>query len=647
MTNPIDASAQHAHDSNEVTAPAKPSLRVSELGPSATREQDLANGPLLLGLGDGQDDHFAYPEMDLGSPASGIHRPEQSILPMMPPSLPRALATESLAQSTITESGASYSTPSGNLATVPIPPVLENSLIQDLIGSAIAPSWDPLPPWPRELAGPANADSIGSTVFPWSSEFSWKKSGLCFGDEPMKISRTPEDHYSKIDSGSESVLVGMGSYFEHSSPAESPGNLEAGSTICSTSSGTPSVSGITDSDTAMESFDNDPLIVMQQCVDWAVELLVDNFFRSYAPRSSKGRATGTSQTSIQAASDNRTVERPGPSREAKARYNPRKRKALGGDEGSEDEDPQRIRRTPTGSELAEDSLGWACPFVKWKPERYPCLVAPKEIRKLKGHIKNIHWNEHCDNCFITNPPAEHDSKVCIPSRPQPGFITEEMKAKIDQRESRLEPHKEQWYRIYRVLFPGEEELFETPYLDKQTKDYVLTAKEYRDSPDCDDIIEEASDELKLRGKTRERFRNSMRKSVVPKVVERMKLIDERKRLAESAQHDLQKADPTQYDLVDGSSSVETTAALNSGGQASGRSQGETITCHLFPEPEPPQASMFHAQLSVDESFVNSNGLGGCHDISDLEGSLGNLYSGFACDTSGNDFQFDGSLFELW
>lgn len=31
MTNPIDASAQHAHDSNEVTAPAKPSLRVSRL----------------------------------------------------------------------------------------------------------------------------------------------------------------------------------------------------------------------------------------------------------------------------------------------------------------------------------------------------------------------------------------------------------------------------------------------------------------------------------------------------------------------------------------------------------------------------------------------------------------------------------------
>jgi hypothetical protein len=90
----------------------------------------------------------------------------------------------------------------------------------------------------------------------------------------------------------------------------------------------------------MESFENDPLIVMQKCVVSVIELLVDDFFRSYAPQNSKGRATGTSQKSIQITSDNRTGESSRLTREGKNRPNPRKRKAIGGDEGSEDEDFQ-------------------------------------------------------------------------------------------------------------------------------------------------------------------------------------------------------------------------------------------------------------------------------------------------------------------
>jgi len=497
--------------------------------------------------------------MDLGSPASELHRPEESILPMMPPRLPRELATESLTQSTATEAGASYSTPS-------LAPDSNRSLRGESAGPPVAQS-----------------QCSESTVFPWSSEFSWNNSILCFGDYPLEIIRTPEDHYSKVDPGSESALsqphepaskvlaqhvpdddfiryglTGMGAYAEHSSLTELPDDLEAAFTICSTSSGTPSVSGTTDSDTAMECFENDPLIVMQKCVDWTVELLVDNFFRSYAPRSSKRRATGTSQTSILTPPCNRTGERPGPSRGGKARPNPRKRKAFGGDEGSEDEGSQRSRRTPTGIELAEDSLGWACPFVKWKPKEYDCLVAPKEIRKLKGHIKNIHWIEHCDNCFVARPPAPHDKKLCVPSRPGPGFITEEMKVKIEQRESCLDSHEGQWNRIYRVLFPGAK-LPKTPYLDKETKDYVMTAKEYRDSPDCEDIIEEELDHLNLRGKTRERFRNRMRESLVPKVVQRLKLTHEIS--AEMAQGGPQAVDPTLFDHIEGSSPRETNAAL--------------------------------------------------------------------------------------
>ncbi|KAJ4133435.1 hypothetical protein NW768_005020 [Fusarium equiseti] len=593
MSNPIDASAQHADDSRNVTAPTKPSLRVSELGSSATREQDLANGPLLLGLGDGHNDHAAYPEMDLGSPTPELYRPEESILPMMPPRLPRVTGTESLTQSTITESGPSYSTPPGSHAPASVRSLREES------------------------AGTPVTQCSGITVFPWSNEFSWNdKSGLCFGGDPLEISRTSEDHYSKVDPGSESAysqphepamkvfahhvpdddfirygLAGMGAYAEHSSPTELPEDLEAAFEICSISSGTTSVSGTTDSDTPMESFHNDPIIIMQQRVDCTVELLVDNFFRSYAPRSSKGRATGKARKGIQTTPDNSPSERPGPSREGKARPNPRKRKALVGDEGSEDEDSQRTSRIPAGIELAEDSLGWACPFVKWKPGMYDCSVAPKEIRKLKGHIKNIHWDEYCDNCFVKNPPARHDEQLCVPSQPGPGFITREMKDKIFQRESCLVPHKEQWNRIYGVLFPGEE-VCKTPYLDKETMDQVMTAKEYRDSLDCEDIIEEELAECNLRENTRKRVIKRIRKSLIPKLVQRIKLGLERETLAQLAQDDLQTAGPPQDDLLEGSSSGETPAALDSRGQASARSQDKIITNHLFPALEPPQASIY-------------------------------------------------------
>ncbi|CAG7556003.1 unnamed protein product [Fusarium equiseti] len=543
MTNPIDASTQHADDPNDATTPAKPSLRVSELGSSATQ----------------------HPAYDATEATTGIgYR--------------------------VTVSVYDYG---GRSITFYSNWELRNC--SKSISSWRFTSWRSN--WTSNCTMQGTSTPMAKTVFPWLSEFSWRESGLCFGDEPMKIIKTPEDHYSKIDSGSESVLVGMGSYFEHSSLTELSGSLEAGSTMCSISSGTPSVSGITDSDTAMESFQNDPLIVMQQCVDWTIELLVDNFFRSYAPRSSKGRATGTSPTSIQTAPCNRACERPGPSRGGKARPNTRKRKALGGDEGSEDEGSQRSKRTPTGIELAEDSLGWACPFVKWKPKRYNCLVAPKEIRKLKGHIKNIHWIEHCDNCFVTNPPAPHDKKLCVPSRPRPGFITEEMKVKIEQRESCLQSHEEQWNRIYRVLFPGAK-LPKTPYLDKETKDHVMTAKEYRDSPDCKDIIEEELNQLNLRGKTRERFRNWMRESLVPKLVQRLKLTHELS--AEMAQGDPQAVDPTLFDHIGGSSPREMNTALDSSGQTSPPSQGETITYDLFPGLEPAQDPMFRSQLSTED-----------------------------------------------
>lgn len=564
--------------------------------------------------------------MDLGSSASGLHRPEQSILPMMPPSLPRALATESLTQSTTTEAGASYSTPS-----------LAPASVRSLRG---------------ESDGPPVTQCSESTVFAWSNEFSWNDSGLCFGGDPLKISRTPEDHSSKVDLGSESAfsqshepatkvlahrvpdddfirygLAGMGAYAEHSSPTELPDDLESAFTICSIPSATPSISEATDSDLATDPFQKDPEITMHECVDWVIKLLVDVFFRSYAPQSSKGRATGKSQKGIQNASDNRAGEISGLSKEGKARANPRKRKALGDDEGSEDEGFQGRKRKPIGIELAEDSLRWACPFVKLDPKRYKCLVAPKEIRKLKAHIKNMHYGKQCERCFTVNPTAIHGKEYCTPSSQSPplGFITGGMKDELSQRVSRRDTHEKQWYRIWDVLFPGVKHC-ETPYLDKETVNSLRTAKEFSASPECEEVIQRHLTKWKFQGKFRKQVQDMIHKVLLLELVHLMQLFLSRDgNSAELVQGVPKETEPPRCDLIEGSGSEETTPALDSVPQPFQLSHSEIAAL------EPAQFSMPDFQPLSGELPVNGNASGCPPSMAGLEEPLGTFepeYSGF-------------------
>ncbi|KAF5236873.1 hypothetical protein FAUST_6288 [Fusarium austroamericanum] len=375
MSDHIDASTQHgAGDSPDTTAPTKHSLRALEpasSGPS-TREEDLANGPLLLALGDGlEEPTISHPEFYLASQYSDHHRPEESVIPFIPLRLPEALDIGAMTSSAMSQSGPSLSVPTESIPDTSHPP---RSLTEDILGISqplLLPTEDILSE-NRSLPLPASQvlndiksllaelnDSLvirDRDLFPFSRscEFSWRDSGLLFGGEPFEVTRTPNDAFSVVNAGS--------SY--------------ASSQSCSSSISTPSSSDTMDSDTTAEPSEPSRLIAMYSYADWVVELLIDDLYRSCAPQASNRRTTGASKKVSEGASNNPEGQKKGFNRKARSR----KRKALGGDGESEDEDPQDKKRK--SSDIGKDEKRWACPFVKWDPEEYRCNISPTQIRGL-------------------------------------------------------------------------------------------------------------------------------------------------------------------------------------------------------------------------------------------------------------------------
>ncbi|KAK3369485.1 hypothetical protein B0T24DRAFT_361343 [Lasiosphaeria ovina] len=116
----------------------------------------------------------------------------------------------------------------------------------------------------------------------------------------------------------------------------------------------------------------------------------------------------------------------------------RKRQANGSngsDEGDEDGNSGDDGDTVAISAPVQDSRRFACPFAKFQPIGFlqkQCWVKLKEISHVKCHLRTVH------------PMAK-----------------EKLDA-ISKRADKTTSHEDQWYSIYRTLFPGEP-LCETPY----------------------------------------------------------------------------------------------------------------------------------------------------------------------------------------
>lgn len=566
---------------------------------------------------------------------------EDILLPLMPLRMPRTLATESVTVSTTSQSGRSFSTTTESLvpAIQSIPSVLERH---------------------------SELKKDRAALSPWSFEFSWQKCGLCFGDEPLEHTKAAGDHYSRANSGSERTLpqaheltteltahdvpdndvaplsmAGVGGFLEHSSLAGYLEDLEVAS----------SLSSILDSGAATETFDKD--LMIQRFTDWAIEQLVDDFFRSHASRSSKGRATGASQQNIQVASDNHTSGSQGTSRKGNVRPNGRKRKALGGDEGSEDEHYEDQKRKRSGTEAVENSQRWACPFVKWNSRIFKCGVGPKTITELKGHIERIHWVAHCRKCWMRYPKGQDDDldHICSPTETKsnvlPGFITHEMRNAIRQRETSRVSHKQQWDRIYGVLFPDES--CDNPYLDNAQNSNVGIVEHWVSQPINQKKIEELLAQSILRGKYKKEARHVIYDGIFSMLIQDCDQRDkESTELTQDASRDgSPEIEPPLGHPVEGSGSEETTPALDSVPQPFQLSHSEIAAL------EPAQFSMPDFQPLSEELPVNGNAFGCPPSMAGLEEPLGSFepeYSGFylsdtrstSSDVSfGSDLQLSG------
>jgi hypothetical protein len=438
-----------------------------------SREEDLAHGPSLLGLGDGQGD----PNIDLTWETTKNHVSQAIVLSSLPFRLPQPGPTEFMSSSEPSHSGPSYTVPTQSVSHA------SNSRHEEVL---LTSTYEP-----------RINDSLS-----WIPEFSWQDSHLCFDGQPLELPATRDGQFSRGGPGSEhalslsqrslprigepyhgydefqlSAIAGIGSFVnsdERWDENNSPENLEAVSEICSVSS------DISQSETAFRgefidaSLPAHVEIALQETVDSIVETLVDDYYRSYAPqkrtlaakRKQADRSPGSSSRKSRASAA-RKGTKPGS----------RKGQTSDGDGGSEDEESSGNGQSPSGTDTSsENTLFWACPFMKWDPRKHrgSCVKKLRDIYRLKKHIQERHFTHHCRVCFHEFQPEEltKHEKTCeifgLPSRPPVGLITRDMETAIKQRsDTRLTP-KEQWDRLFRIIFPHEP-IPSSPYLDYEMK----------------------------------------------------------------------------------------------------------------------------------------------------------------------------------
>ncbi|KAF4502542.1 hypothetical protein FAGAP_1264 [Fusarium agapanthi] len=150
-----------------------------------------------------------------------------------------------------------------------------------------------------------------------------------------------------------------------------------------------------------------------------------------------------------------------------------------GGPGSEYEESSGNGQNPTATDTSpENSLLWACPFMKWNPRKYrgSCVKKLRDIYRLKKHLQEKHFSHHCYICFKEFRPEEltRHEQVCEsqfgrPTRPPPvGLITRDMATAIKERSNTRLTSRQQWERLFKIIFPHEP-IPSSPYLDDERK----------------------------------------------------------------------------------------------------------------------------------------------------------------------------------
>jgi hypothetical protein len=510
-----------------------------------TREQDLANGPLLLGLGDGQehvqDPHPSDLEVELASLGLAYEgSAHDSANESIPPSLHRAMPLSSSAQAitlpTISHSGRSFT-------------LLSGSITHETV-------YDP--------------EEETTLLLPRHYEFSWENSRLCFNSEPLEIVKVLGEQSSEANPASESRFsASQASFSRLPAPLSGASESDPFSTagiggFCSSAEVWPTISLPQDFEVVSMSssafddsfeFDNnmggdyieessDPMaaIAIGERAEWLAEVLFDDFFRSYAGQRSRKRTAAAEDLPSE---PGKKAQSFGGDRGHAKR--PRKSMAADRSEGSGDEDSGGGGQGPSPAAKFSDSKYLACPFFKWNPMRYAktCTRRFKQIREVKYHLERRHQETYCPECqmILTNIPTH----ACDPNRVRPRALMtkEKLKAIKDIPGSEVEwKKKEKWHRIYAILFPNEPPCF-SPYFNKEADRRLAEVKRYFRLPAVRAFIHEKMDSMAHEYQVREKFLNRFISVILPEVLERCGINDEGELyMAHDKEHAAQHAQPS-------------------------------------------------------------------------------------------------------
>ncbi|KAF4982106.1 hypothetical protein FZEAL_2212 [Fusarium zealandicum] len=236
-------------------------------------------------------------------------------------------------------------------------------------------------------------------------------------------------------------------------------------------------------------------IGQEKHLEWIVELLLDDYVRSYAPAQPQRRNNTAQSQNVNCESRNSGRVEKSSSRSTKPKKGPKRRRAMGGPGESEDEDSNKQGQDTLGTTNLHDSCLWACPFLKRRPQIWgrTCKKKLKQISYVKDHIEKVHYLRYCPRCFSTFAKDGSTSHLCRYKSTAPvELITTEKLMQDKERADSTKTHEEQWQHIYMVLFPNEP-VCPDPYLDNITTEGMSRVEKYFRSPRAQKLLK---DELK-------------------------------------------------------------------------------------------------------------------------------------------------------
>lgn len=114
--------------------------------------------------------------------------------------------------------------------------------------------------------------------------------------------------------------------------------------------------------------------------------------------------------------------------------------------------------------LSTRMCGFACPFAKKDPLVYGncCKFSFTRIKDMKEHCaKRVHYRPYCKRCrttFAKDEELEQHSELptpCLLRRDITLEVDEKQRAQILKRSDPRKSEEEQWYHVFKILFPKE------------------------------------------------------------------------------------------------------------------------------------------------------------------------------------------------